>query len=86
MTSARGELTIAARLDGGLDVANALNGNSILVVPVNVLVLELADFVEQDSKLVRHVRDILISGLTPNGELLLMGKHVSASAGGSIEG
>jgi hypothetical protein len=42
-----------------------------LVVAVDVLVLQLANFVEQDTELVSDIGDILVAALAPNGELLL---------------
>ena len=64
-------LTVAARLDRGLDVANALDGHAVLVVAVDILVLKLADLVDQYTKLIRDVRHVVVASLTPNGELLL---------------
>lgn len=64
-------LTVAAGLHRRLNVTDALHRNSVLVVSVHVLVFELADFVEQHTKLVGDVRDIFVAGLAPDGELLL---------------
>lgn len=64
-------LTVSAGLDGCLDVADALDGHAVLVVAIDVLVLELANLVEQDAELVGDVRYILIAGFSPDGELLL---------------
>jgi hypothetical protein len=55
------ELTVSAGLDRCLNVPNALDGNTVLVIPVDVLVLQLADFVEQDTQLVCHIGDILVA-------------------------
>jgi hypothetical protein len=64
-------LTITAWLNGSLNVADALHGDAVLVVAVDVLVLELTDLVEENAELVCNIRNILITTLTPDGELLL---------------
>lgn len=63
-------LAVTAGLNRGLDVANALHGDAVLVVAVDVLVLELTNLVQQDTELVGDIRDVLIGTLTPDGELL----------------
>ena len=70
------ELTVTARLDGSLNVADALHGDTVLVVAVDVLVLKLTNLVQQDTELVGNVGNILVTTLTPNGELLLIGSLV----------
>jgi hypothetical protein len=65
------QLTVTAGLDGGLNVADALDGNAVLVVAVDILVLKLADLVDQDTELVCDVGNIVVTCLTPDGELLL---------------
>lgn len=72
------DLTVPARLYGGLDVADALDGDAVLVVAVDKEVLELADLVDQDAELVRHIRHVLVAGLAPDGELLLASELVCA--------
>lgn len=65
------KLTISAGLDRCLDVADALDGNTVLVVAVDELVLELTNLVNQDSELVGNIGNIVVASLTPDGELLL---------------
>lgn len=64
-------LTVSARLDGSLNVPDALHRDAILVVAVDVLVLQLSNFVEKDAQLVGDVRDVLVTALSPDGQLLL---------------
>lgn len=65
-------LTVPAGLYGGLDVADALDGDAVLVVAVDKQVFQLADLVDQHAQLVRHIRHVLVAGLAPDGELLLL--------------
>jgi hypothetical protein len=74
--------TVSARLHRCLDVSDALHSDSVLVVAINVLVLELTDFVEQDTELVGDVRDVLVAGLAPDGELL---SNLHALLGDSLQ-
>lgn len=64
-------LTVSAGLDRGLYIANALDGHTVLVVTVDELVLKLAYFVDQDTKLVRNIRNIVVTTFAPDRELLL---------------
>ena len=73
------KLTVAAGLDGCLNVADALDGNTVLVVAVDVLVLKLADFIEKNSKLVGNVGNVLVASLAPDGKLLLEKKKKNQS-------
>lgn len=42
-----------------------------MVVAVDELVLKFTNLVDQDAQLVGNIRDIVIAGFTPEGELLL---------------
>lgn len=64
-------LTVSAGLDGGLNVADALDGHAVLVVAVDELILELTDLVDENAELIRDIRDVVVAALTPEGELLL---------------
>lgn len=63
--------TVSARLDRCLDIPNALDGDAVLVVSVDVLILKLANLVQEDAELVRDVRDIFVASLAPDRQLLL---------------
>ena len=59
-------LSVSTGLHRGFDVANALDGYTILIIAIDKLVFELADFVNQDSQLVRYVRNVIITCLAPD--------------------
>jgi hypothetical protein len=65
------KLTVSAGLDGSFNVADALDGDTVLVVLVDELVLELTNFVDQNTKLVGDIRDVVVTSLTPDAKLLL---------------
>ena len=69
-------LTISAGLNGSLNVANALDGDTVLVVAVDELVLELTNLVDEHTELVGDIGDIVVETLAPDGKLLLE-NHVS---------
>ena len=62
----KGCLTVSAGLDGSFDIADTLNCYAILVVTVNHLVLKLTNLVDQDTKLIGNIRDIIVTCFTPN--------------------
>ena len=64
-------LTVSAGLDGGFDVTDALDGDTVLVVLVDELVLELTNLVNQNTELVGDIRDVVVTSLAPDAELLL---------------
>ena len=65
------QLTVTAGLDRGLNVTNALDRDTVLVVAVYILILELTNFVDEDTELVSDIRNIVVASLAPDGELLL---------------
>jgi hypothetical protein len=69
---------VTGGLDGGFDVADRFDGYAVLVVAVDELVFEFADFVDQDAEFVGYVADVVVAGFAPDGELLL---EYSRSAG-----
>jgi hypothetical protein len=58
-------------LDGSLNVADALDGDTVLVVAVDKLVLELTDLVDEHTELVGDIGNVIIETLAPDGQLLL---------------
>jgi hypothetical protein len=80
----RKELTVAARLYRSLDVTNALDGDTVLVVAIDVLVFEFTNLVNQHTELVGDVRYVVVASLTPDGKLLLWDQ--SACVGGRSAG
>lgn len=64
-------LTVTAWLDRGLNVANALDCDTVLVVSVDELVLKLTNLVDEYTKLVCDIGDVIITSLAPDAELLL---------------
>ena len=64
-------LTISAGLHGCFDIPDALHGNAVLIVAINVLIFKFADLVDEDTEFVGHIRNIFIASFAPDGELLL---------------
>lgn len=65
------QLTVSAGLNGSFNVANALDGDTVLIITVDIEVFQLSDFIEQHADLVRDVGHIFVTVLTPDGQLLL---------------
>ena len=59
-------LAVAGWLDGGFDVSNGFDGHAVLVVTVDKLIFKLANFVDEDTKLVSDVADIIVTTFTPD--------------------
>jgi hypothetical protein len=66
--------TVSAGLNGSLDIPNALHGDTVLIIFVHVLVLQLANLVQQHAQLVGDVGNVLVAVFAPNGQLLLRGQ------------
>lgn len=58
---------VTTGLDRGFDVPNALDGDAVLVIAVDKLVFELADFIDQNTEFVGDIRDVVIASFTPDG-------------------
>ena len=58
-------LTVTAWLDGSLDVSNALNRHTVLVISVHKLVFQLSDFIDEHTELIGDIRDVIVSEFTP---------------------
>ena len=59
-------LTVTARLYRSFDIANALDGHTILIVTVDELIFKLANLVDQDTKLVCNVGNVIVASLPPD--------------------
>jgi hypothetical protein len=77
-------LTVTRRLNRSLNVTDALDGHTVLVVSVDELVLELTDLVDENTELVGDIRDIVVAALTPDGKLLLCDRVISANSGEAV--
>lgn len=64
-------LAVSAWLNGCLDVADALDGDSVLVVAVDELVFQLTNLVDEHTELVGDIGNVVVAALTPDRQLLL---------------
>jgi hypothetical protein len=60
------QLTVSAGLDRSLNVTDALDGHTVLVVAVDKLVLELTNLVDEHTELVGNIGDVVIESLAPD--------------------
>jgi hypothetical protein len=64
--SRRERPTISAWLNRRLDIPDALDGDTVLVIAIDELVLQLANLIDQNTQFIRNVRDIFIAFLAPD--------------------
>lgn len=64
-------LTVSTGLNRCFNISNALHGDAVLVVTINILIFELADFVEKNTQFVGNIGNIFITRFAPERELLL---------------
>lgn len=53
--------TVSAGLHRSFDISNTLDCHPVLIVAVNELIFELANFVNQNPELVRHIGNIVVT-------------------------
>jgi hypothetical protein len=62
----RGGHTVSAWLNGCFNIPNAFDGDPILVVAVDELILQLADLIDKNTKFIRNIRHIFVAFLSPD--------------------
>lgn len=60
------ELTISAGLHARLNIPDALDRHSILIVPIDKLVLKLANLENEHTEFIGDVGNVLIAFFAPN--------------------
>lgn len=70
-------LAVSRWLDRSFNVADRLDGDTVLVVAIDELVFQFANLVDQDPELVGDITDIFVGTFTPDGELLLGARLVA---------
>jgi len=61
---------VSAGLDRSLNITDALDSDTVLIITINIQVLEYADFIDQDAELVRYVGHVIVACLAPDRQLL----------------
>ena len=64
-------LAVSRWLDRGFNVADRLDGYTVLIVSVDELILQFTNLVDEDTELVSNVANIFVACFTPQRELLL---------------
>lgn len=64
-------LTITTRLHGHFNIPDALHRDSVLVIAIDKLVFQLANLVNENTELIRYIRDVIVARFTPYRQLLL---------------
>jgi hypothetical protein len=60
-------LTVSAWLYRCLNVSDALDGDTVLVIAVDELVLKLANLVDKNAKFVGDIGNIVVASFSPDG-------------------
>lgn len=70
-------LTLSAGLYGSLNVPDTLDGDTVLIVAVDVQILQLSHLVDQDTQLISNIWHVIVATLTPDRKLLLEEKEMA---------
>lgn len=58
--------TVSAWLYRSFNVANTLNRKTVLVVSINELILQFTNLINQNTKLVSDIGNVIIAGFAPD--------------------